>query len=231
MRKGRMGSTVLLLGIFAVMILLTVFAVTHRYPAMAVTETGYTFVIDPGHGGADSGAIAENGTKESDINLSIALKISALADFCGMRYVLTRQDDTSWTEGDTYSEHAELQYRVDIVNNVPCPVYVGVHQNSFPTPVPIGSHVMYGKGADSQRLGKLMERELLNFVDSSNRRVASPVPESLFITANVSCPAVLVECGFMSNPGEVEKLSAQSYQMRLALALVSACMEFERNRI
>ena len=185
-----------------------------------------TLVIDPGHGGFDGGAISDDGSKESVINLSIALKLKTMAEFFGEKVLLTRCDDSNRTDFASYSEHEDLVMRTALVNQTPGAVLISIHQNDYPTSQPSGSQVLYAETEGSEFLGKKAHQTLIDALDPTNRRVATPAPSSLFITANVHCPAILVECGFMSNNFEVEKLNDPAYQCKIATALTVSYLCF-----
>ena len=189
-------------------------------------EASHTLVIDPGHGGIDGGAISTDGTKESDINLAIALKLRALAEFMGQATVMTREDDSWRTDAASYSEHEDLVHRTEIINAAPNAILFSIHQNCFPTAQPSGAQVLYAKYEGSELLGTLTHHNLISCLDPENRRVAEPASEKLYITANVKCPAILVECGFMSNNYDVLKLKDDSYQLSLALVLMCSFLQF-----
>lgn len=185
-----------------------------------------TLVIDAGHGGFDGGAISEDGTKESDINLAIALKMQCLAEFVGQKTVMTRTDDSQRTDYEAYSEHEDLVHRVSIANDTPNAVLFSIHQNDFPTGQPSGAQVLYSSDESSETLGKLTHANLIACLDPQNRRVAEPAPKQLFLTANATCPAILVECGFMSNNFDVLKLCDSGYQTSLSVVLVSSLLQY-----
>ena len=130
-------------------------------------------VIDPGHGGFDGGAIAVNGARESDINLAIALKLEALAAFCGSSTVMTRNDDSRKTDLLSYSEHEDLVYRAQVANQIPDAVLVSIHQNYYPTTQPCGARVLYASDAQSARLGKLVQANLVSFLQGSRILLAA----------------------------------------------------------
>ena len=190
------------------------------------TGTANTLVIDPGHGGIDGGAISTDGTKESDINLAIALKLRSLAEFIGQKTVMTREDDSWRTDAASYSEHEDLVHRTEIINAAPNAILFSIHQNCFPTAQPSGAQVLYAKSEGSDVLGNLTHNNLISCLDPENRRVAEPASEKLYITANVKCPAILVECGFMSNNFDVLKLKDDSYQLSLALVLMCSFLQY-----
>lgn len=197
-----------------------------RLLAAGADETPPTLVIDAGHGGIDGGAISADGTKESDINLAIALRLDSIVRFCGQKTLMTRLDDIPKTDILGYSEHEDLKSRADIANSAPNAVLVSIHQNYYPTAQPKGAQVLYSAFGDSERLGRLMQSSLVGKLDPLNRRLAVPAPRELYLTANTRCPAVLVECGFMSNNFEVLKLRDASYQNALALVIAASYLEY-----
>lgn len=188
-----------------------------------------TLVLDAGHGGIDGGAISDSGLKESDINLQIALKTEALVRFLGIDTVMTRETDTDNSDNKAYSEHDNLVQRVKLANSTENAVLISIHQNKFPSAVVSGAEVMYSDNDDSKALGLLTQDNLVALLDSSNRRVARPAPKELLLTSSVECPTILVECGFMSNPQEVQKLASNDYQLKLAAILAGSYIQFLNN--
>ena len=187
----------------------------------------FTLVIDPGHGGIDGGAVAADGTKESDINLAIALKLRALAEFYALENVMTRQDDSSRSGPERYSEHEDLVSRADFVNASENPVLISIHQNCYPTGQPSGPQVLYAATESSESLGKLTHQNLIGCLYPGNRRVAEPASRKLYVLNHVSCPAILVECGFLSNPTDAANLQEEQYQNKLAFLITVSLMQYE----
>lgn len=188
-----------------------------------------TLVLDAGHGGIDGGAISDSGLKESDINLQIALKTEALVRFLGIDTVMTRETDTDNSDNKAYSEHDNLVQRVKLANSTENAALISIHQNKFPSAVVSGAEVMYSENDDSKALGLITQDNLVTLLDSSNRRVARPAPKELLLTSSVECPTILVECGFMSNPQEVQKLASNDYQLKLAAILAGSYIQFLNN--
>ena len=188
-----------------------------------------TLVIDAGHGGIDSGAIAADGTKESELNLAIALKLRALAEFCGLNNSMIRQDDVTMSDTPAYSEHRDLQRRAELVNMCADCVYISIHQNCYPTGQPSGSLVIYSSQAGSEDLGKRTHSNLISCLNPDNRRVAEPAEDKYYVLSHVECPAILVECGFMSNFSEMERLRSSDYQTSLAAVLLASFIQYAQN--
>ena len=217
--------TWLLVTLSVLMLMLTSFNMMAA-ESFKVENEKFCLVIDPGHGGVDGGAIALNGTKESDLNLAIGLKLQMLADFMGIRTVMTRVDDSMRTDVKSYSEHEELVYRTKLANLSPNGVLISIHQNCYPTSQPSGAQVLYAKSDGSRSLGELSHNNIIKLLEPENRRVLEPAPKSLYITSNVNCPAILVECGFISNFSDLEKLSDKAYQTAFASVLMGSYLQF-----
>ena len=183
-------------------------------------------ILDPGHGGIDGGAVAYDGTKESDLNLAIALKLRDLAEFCGVETKMTRTDDSRRTDLLHYSEHEDLVWRTEQVNAVADGVLLSIHQNCFPTSQPSGAQVLYADGEASRRLGELTQNSLVSALQPDNRRLAEPAGEKIYLLAHVGCPAVLAECGFLSNFDDLRRLCDEEYQKSFAAVLLSAYLQY-----
>lgn len=216
---------VLMLLVCVVLSVLFLILGTERTESMA-GPSARVLVIDPGHGGIDGGAVSDDGSKESDINLAVAQRLRCIASLLGQPVCLTREDDASKVDYADYSEHEDLVRRTELINSQPGAVLISIHQNDFPTSQPSGAQVYYAAGEDSERLGKLCHANLISALDPENRRVAAPAPKELYITSHVACPAVLVECGFMSNNFEVQKLCSESYQCSIALVLAGSLLQY-----
>jgi len=186
----------------------------------------HCLIIDAGHGGIDGGAIAISGAKESDINLSFALKLQAIAVLFGENTLMTRTDDAARTDAYSYSEHEDLVYRTEIINSAENAVLISIHQNCYPTSQPSGAQVLYASSTGSDKLGILTHNNIINNLEPGNRRVAEPASEKLYITSHIKCPGILVECGFISNFSDLEKLIDTKYQTQFSAVLFASYIDF-----
>lgn len=193
-------------------------------PAMD-TETP-TLILDPGHGGVDGGASTPAGYKESDINLAIVLKAESLLAFLGVDAVLTRSQDISIHDASctTIREKkvSDLKNRVSLINSTPNAMLISVHQNTFTDPRYHGSQVFYACDELSVQWGAYTQNLLRSTLDSNNKRNAASVPDHLYLFKHINCPALLIECGFLSNGEDAALLLTDSYQRKIAAVLVSA---------
>lgn len=228
--RDRLRTLIALL-LAAGLLLTLVFALGKKQNTGADDHTRTTLVIDPGHGGIDGGALGADGTRESDINLAIGLKLRALAELYGQDNVLIRQDDSTKCDYDTYSEHRDLECRTELTCAEANPVYVSIHQNDYPTGQPSGSQVIYAAGQGSRELGTITHANLINALYPKCRRVAEPATKRLYILSHLDCPAILVECGFVSNPVDLENLKKPGYQTSIAAILMGSYLQFTQNTV
>lgn len=209
-----------------------------EYPASDAGEAVTVFapdepvlIIDAGHGGADGGAVAADGSVESGLNLAVARKLEALAGLFGVETVMTRDsEDIAYPEGaDTVAKmkSADQNARIKLINSVPDGVLISIHQNYYPDPRPSGAQVLYAATEGSMELGELMHASIVESLCPENRRVASPVDEDIYLMRSVHCPAVLVECGFISNASELSKLQSGTYQTKLAAVMLASYLQYE----
>ena len=227
--KKRGTAAIVFLVITAV---LSIFLANLSPAEKSATMTGTerpVLVIDAGHGGIDGGAIGADGSKESDINLAIALRMKAVCDFFGLETVMTRVDDSRANDALTYSEHAELVHRTEITNSVENAVLVSIHQNCYPTAQPSGPQVLYSNNDNSRRFGQLTHDNLVNKLDPENRRLAEPDKTNLYLLKNAKCPAILVECGFVSNHSDITKLTSAWYQTALSAVLTASFIQYSND--
>ena len=207
----------------------------HLLPAEAASSfalaSEHVYVLDAGHGGEDGGASSEAGDKESDINLAIVLKLDQLMGFCGVRTLLTRSDDRSIHDASAQTirekKVSDLHNRVDLVESTEDAVLVSIHQNSYTDSRYYGAQVFYGSAAGSQQWGEAAQEILRLALDPENTRAAKVIPESVYLMSHITCPAILVECGFLSNGEEARRLLTDEYQKKMAVALTGACLQME----
>ena len=215
------------LAVCAVTLALAIFL--SRVGSLAVTAASslqmpqYRVVmIDPGHGGEDGGAISCTGAKESGMNLEISLRLRDLLNLLGIHTKMIRTTDISvYTQGaQTIAEKkvSDIRNRVKMAEELPRGLLVSIHQNNFPDGRYRGAQVFYGSNLEGQDLAKLLQENIVAQIDSKNRRKTKPAKD-IFLMEKVSCPAVLIECGFLSNVQEEGLLRSGEYQKKLAAVI------------
>jgi len=173
-----------------------------------------TVVIDAGHGGRDPGKVGVNGALEKDINLQVAKKVKDLLEERKFQVIMTREEDA-----DVDSKRDDMEERVKIINQSEADLAVSVHQNSFSDPEVSGAQVFYYTESDEgEYFAKIMQRELLQ-LDEFNKRQAKE-NNNYYLLKKTKVPTIIVECGFLSNPKEAEKLVTEEYQDAVSNAIV-----------
>lgn len=183
-----------------------------------------TVILDAGHGGFDGGAVALDGTVEKDINLKITLTLAQFLKQGGFNVILTRQTDTSTedtaTEQISSRKKSDLKNRLNLMKKYPQSVFVSIHLNKFTTSAANGSQVFYsGKAEGSKNLGECIQQRIVNGLQPDNIRVNKQATSSTYILYHAPVPAVLVECGFLSNKAELERLKNYDYQTQMAFCI------------
>ena len=194
-------------------------------------EWGQCIIIDPGHGGEDGGAISCTGFPESEYNLKIALRLNDLFHLLGYLTKMIRTEDISvYTTGETLSQKkiSDLKERVRICNETKDSLLISIHQNMFSDNQYNGAQVFYAKTAGSKELAEKMQTLFISSLNpGSHRKVKKS--NNIYIMEHVTCPAVLVECGFLSNPLEEAALRTEEYQKKICCVIVSSVEMFLSN--
>ena len=185
-------------------------------------------VIDPGHGGQDGGASGGD-VLEKDLNLAVAHKLKDVITNNGGAAVLTREGDAPDVPGTNgkFNKKADLEYRLSVLNQANADIFVSIHMNKFSDSKYSGAQVFFSQnGEDSKQLGEMIQQSLKDNLDPSNNRQAKRNESGIYILKNAKVPAVLVECGFLSNPEELEKLQSDEYQQSVAEAIYKGIQEY-----
>lgn len=185
-------------------------------------------IIDPGHGGKDGGATSCTGILESTINLEIALRLNDLMHFLGVETMMIRTGDYSiHTSGETIASQkvSDLKERVRIVNETADAILVSIHQNHYSDSRYSGAQVFYApNGISADLAGQLQTAFVKHLNPGSNRK--SKKADGIYLMQKVTNPAVLVECGFLSNYEEEAKLRSEKYQKQVAAVIATVCTTY-----
>lgn len=183
-----------------------------------------TIIIDAGHGGIDGGATSCTGVLESHVNLEIALRLNDLFRLMGFKTVMIRTEDVSiHTEGESVAARkiSDLKERVRIINSTPNAILISIHQNYYPSSQYSGAQVFYAKTEHSMDFSKKLQDDLIQYLHTNKNRQEKKT-SGIYLMEHVNCPAVLVECGFLSNPQEEALLRSEQYQKLLCSVIVSS---------
>lgn len=200
------------------------------------SDTSRTVILDPGHGGEDGGAVGVDGIVEKNINLSVALKLRDLLQVAGYNVIMTREkdeaiyDDTAKTLRE--KKKSDLRQRAGIIkqNCDEKNVFVSIHQNKFPNPKYCGTQIFYSKNSPlSDDLALSIKNSVTGLIQPENKREIKPADSRIFLLNGAEIPAVVVECGFLSNESEAKKLADDNYQNDMAFCIYCGIMDYFAN--
>ena len=175
-------------------------------------------VIDAGHGGDDPGKVGINNALEKDINLQIAEKVKTHLEKNGIEVVMTREDDVM---EETKLE--DMKKRVALINKTKPKITVSIHQNSYSDSGIKGAQVFYYTDSEISKEAAMLMQEEFRKIDSENTRQIKSNGD-FYMVKKTEVPKIIVECGFLSNPGEAEKLVSDEYQEDMAEAICRGIM-------
>lgn len=167
---------------------------------------------------------------EDDINLDIALRLKRLLEHNGAIVIITREEDTGlYTEKSQtirQKKNEDLRNRRILTNDSEGDIFITIHLNSFPQAKYYGAQTFYKKGCEkSKMLALIIQEELRNTLDEGNKRVPQP-RDSIYLLREVEMPAVLIECGFLSNPTEERLLNTSKYREKVAWGIYVGALRY-----
>lgn len=190
----------------------------------------HVLILDAGHGGEDGGAVSVTGTPESRINLAIVLKMQQLCGFFGVDTVLIREEDVSLRDSSASTlaqmKRTDLKNRVALIESVDHAVLISIHQNYFSGAANRGAQVFYAPTEGSEAWGAYCQQLMVTALNPDNHRLSKQITEDIYLMNHISCPAILVECGFLSNPEEANALEDSAYQTKIAVAVLNSYLTF-----
>ena len=204
-----------------------------REAAYTDTEIGnrscYTIVIDAGQGGEDGGTQSASGLYEKTVNLEIAQMLTAMLDGCGVETVMTRQEDILlYDRNADYHGHKkmlDLATRKKIAEETENALFVSIHMNAFPEKQYKGLQVFYSvNDSTSYTVASGIQERARMWLDPGNTRKVKAATSAIYLLDRLKCPAVLVECGFLSNPEEAARFETTEYRQKVAFTIFCALM-------
>lgn len=174
-------------------------------------------VLDAGHGGNDPGKVGINGAREKDLNLEIMLLVKKYLEADDIQVVVTRDTDAGlYDESASNKKVQDMKRRIALIEEAAPVLTVSIHQNSYPEEYVRGAQVFYYTGSvEGKKLAEKIQARLVEKVDPDNKRTVK-ANDSYYLLKKTASTIVIVECGFLSNPEEAEKLCTREYQEKLA---------------
>ena len=185
----------------------------------------HCFIIDPGHGGVDGGAVSCTGVYESKINLDISLRLNDLFHLLGYDTLMIRTEDISiHTTGNSIAakKASDLKERVRIVNETENSILLSIHQNHYSDSYYSGGQMFYPKTEGSKKLAENLQHAFVSILNPGSNRKAKPA-EGLYLMKHIEQTGVLIECGFLSNAEEEYNLRQTEYQKKICSVIATEC--------
>lgn len=189
-------------------------------------KTKKTVIIDPGHGGIDVGTVGIDGSLEKNINLSISLDLYDYLMVSGINTVLTRDGDYEVYKAGEKRTKSDLYNRMDFINSVPDSILISIHQNHFENEAEWGTQVWFSPNDEiSPTLADNILQSVKKNIQPENKRENKVSDNSYYILYKAQKPSVMVECGFVSNKNENNKLQDKEYQKDMAYSILAGICE------
>ena len=190
-----------------------------------------TIIIDAGHGGEDGGAVVQNYIVEKDINLAIAQKTNELLSLLGFQTYMVRDSDKLIYDSDSKTQrqkkNSDLRNRLSLMNKFENCIYISIHQNKFDDDKVWGAQTFYSPNDEnSPILAEFVQSSIISLIQPNNKRVIKKTGTNVFVIYNATKPAIMVECGFMSNNEELLKLKDNNYQNQMSFSISNGILNY-----
>lgn len=206
-----------------------------RTSVSAESENLPVIIIDAGHGGEDGGTSSSSGIIEKNINLAISKKLESLFKTAGFNVIMTREEDCLIYDSNAVKMRekkvSDIHKRMKIIEDNPNSIFLSIHQNHFEQSKYYGTQVFYSKNhSESETIANIIQTNIAKILQNDNTRKIKPSGTEIYLLHNAKSPAVMVECGFLSNPGEAQKLNDDSYQSEISIVIFQSIIDYLSNR-
>ena len=181
-------------------------------------------IIDAGHGGEDGGAVVQDNILEKDINLTIAQKTNEIISLFGFTTFMIRETDRLIYDSESTTlrqkKNSDLRNRLNVMNNFQDALFVSIHQNKYENSRVWGAQTFYSPNDEkSPILAEFIQGSIITLLQNNNKRVIKEIGTNVFVIYNATKPAVMIECGFISNNDELLRLKDDSYQNKMSFSI------------
>lgn len=197
-----------------------------------IFEPNYIIVVDAGHGEPDGGALSASGVRESELNLQVAKKLEEELIDLGYEVIMTRNDENNIADSELQNSTirkikvSDINNRIEIVNNSNADMLISIHMNKFSSEKYYGWQTFYKKNSPySEMLAKNVQDGITNNIERENKRKELPI-ENIKLIDKSKIPAIIVECGFLSNIEDVRLLQTDEYRQQIVNGIIEGIEEF-----
>ena len=228
---GMSRFSALLISVSLVFSLLGGLCAPKALPVSSSESIPVTVVLDPGHGGEDGGACTYGGLAEKELNLLIAKEVYQMLSAVGIRAVMTRTEDVLLYDPNADHEgrkkSMDLAARLKIARETPNAILVSIHMNAFPESKYGGLQVYYSTEAEGSRiLAETVQGDNKTYLSPDNERLVKAAGKNIYLLDRFEGTGILVECGFLSNPEDRERLNSPEYRHRLSALLFCSILKY-----
>ena len=230
--KLRLRYKILLFSVISALVFIALSVYTNNKEVLATLPVkDRIIVVDAGHGGIDGGAVSADGTNEKNINLSIAKYLESYLKQGGAKVVMTRTTDISLNNSENVSikqkKREDLLNRKKIADSSGADMIISIHLNKFQEEKYSGAQVFYETNfIKSKEIARAIQNSLKNQLNKNNKRMEMQIDNSKLQFQNSSVPAIIVECGFLSNSDEAKLLNTDEYQKKIALSIYLGILNY-----
>lgn len=228
MNKFQQKLLTIVMGCLLILAMLLVGKEAAEFVTGSSVKTGQRcVVIDAGHGGEDPGKVGINGELEKEVNLEIALLVKQYLESNDVKVVMTREDGEGLNDANASNKKVQdMKRRIALIEEAAPVVTVSIHQNSYPEEYVHGAQVFYYDGStEGQKLAERIQAQMIKKADPENKRQIK-ANDSYYLLKKTGTPIVIVECGFLSNRAEAEKLCTEEYQEKIAWAIHMGILQY-----
>ena len=195
------------------------------------SSSEFTVIIDAGHGGEDGGAVAPDESVEKDYNLAITLKLESVLRTYGFNVIMTRKTDTMTCDDGLKTQRekkvSDIKNRLNLISQYNNCIFVSIHQNKFNDISQNGTQVFYSKNNENSKiLAESIQNSIINNLQTDNKRCIKQSGTEIYLLYHATVPAVLVECGFLSNQNDLKLIKDENYQSQLALLIADGIIKY-----
>lgn len=188
-------------------------------------------IIDAGHGGMDGGTSGKDGTLEKEINLNISLKLDEMLSSFGINTIMIRTEDKLINDDSAKTirqrKVSDIKNRMKIIENNPNSLFISIHQNYYSNSKYSGTQVFYSKNnIESEALASIIQTRVTRLIQSENQREIKKSGTEIYLLYHAKSPAVMIECGFLSNKQECENLKNEEYQKAMAFSIMCGIFDY-----
>ena len=219
-----------LLAVLFIFVTVVTAGVVYAKRADPVFEDGFTVVLDAGHGGMDGGAVGISGTLEKELNLKVAKRLKKMLKEGGATVKMTREKDESIHDSSAGTvreqKRSDLSKRRDLAMSPDTDMFISIHMNKFEQSQYRGAQIFYADNDKSRDLADKIRERIIPVSEKSDIREIKPAYSTMFILNGTENPAVIVECGFLSNPDEEQLLKDKEYQEKIAKSIYDGICDY-----